>query len=115
MSDLHCLHADHEGMREHAGHEQGGRGPADHGVAPGEMPGIRDAGAGIKNERHNIHGYQCDVGAKYPSLVRAVRLGRFTRTMTRRHDPSRFGLRDVYPTVYWLDSSSEICPYTPAR
>jgi hypothetical protein len=35
------------------------------------------------------------VGAKYPSLVRAVMFGLATRTITRRQAPSRFGLREV--------------------
>ena len=47
-----------------------------------------------------------DVGAKYPCLVRAVTFGRVTRTTMRRQAPSRRLFLEVYPIVYWLDSSS---------
>ena len=63
----------------------------------------------VETERDKLHAHR-PVGAKYPCLVRAVRLGRATRTTTRRHAPSCFPFFDVYPTVYWLDSSSEIWP-----
>ena len=45
-------------------------------------------------------------GAKYPCLVRACTFGRATRTTRRRHAPSRLEFLEVYPIVYWLDSSS---------
>ena len=67
---------------------------ADHGVALREVPRIRHQRRRVEHQRDQVHA-QWTVGAKYPSLVRAVMLGRVTRTTTRRQAPSRFGFREV--------------------
>jgi superfamily II DNA or RNA helicase len=70
------------------------RGSPDQGVALREVPRVGHERSRIERQRYRVD-HERGVGAKYPSLVRAVRFGRTTRTTTRRQVPSRFGFFEV--------------------
>ena len=93
VARFHRLHPDDEGVRQRRRDEQRRRRAPDRGIALREVPDVRDEGRGVQRQGNEIH--QCDVGAKYPCLVRAVRFGRPMRTTMRRQAPSRRGLREV--------------------